>query len=779
MGTAILDNARRLRAVGLKACVCAVPLLLVAGCAAFPSMSTNVTRPDGTSTLDGGSDPTAADGTRQASRTVNALPIPGQTAPVQTRPPATDAEIAALVPDELVDATLGPQSIPQFSATVFGGLLGLPYTLSPDVATRVESIAGGSGGTISKRDLFRLTQQALARYGIDVFIDGGFVTVGAAETTNIGAELARSRIAPTGSGRVVQFFSVQTIEVNAIQPLIEQLFPNLGGAQITPDQLSNSLVISGSARDVANVVRVLREIDQPRFAGAEALQIEPVFLSADNLAGSLEQVLTTEGYIVSRTPAAGRAITILSFPLSNQILAFTRDPELAARVRYWVNVLDAPATLGDKTTTFVYQVRNTDAKSLGELAIGQSPEGQTAQRPVGVPGTPPQLQNQTNGQGQGAGAQAGVGQTGGLGGNAAGQFQSGRLTTDPIGNRILFTGTAADYEQLKALLDQLDRPAPQVVIEVIIAEVTLTDATRLGIEFSGSETTSDGDFDFGNNLGLDGADAILTFIGPDLRAEFNAFASNNRVNILSRPRLVSRSGGEARFQVGTDIPIITSQRATDFDTGGGDGTDVLQTIQYRQTGVILTASPIVYGDRVDILINQEISSASDTIAGGIASPTILNRSIDTQVSVGDGWTAVLGGLISNEYTKINTGVPFLKDIPVVGSLFQSNNVGGTRTEILILLTPHIVRDDYDMSKFVDVYSRDMDAAFRTGAGYSYTLTPFSLGGSRGIGFDLPRVNPTPVDRSSAPVVLDEIPPPPPPPVVRVTPLAPSAAVPVP
>ena len=776
MGTAVLDNARRLRAIGLKACVCALPLLLVAGCAAFPSMSTNVVRPDGTSTLDGSSDPTAANNdARQQTRSINALQIPGQTAPVQTRPPATEAQIAALVPDEMVDATLGPQSIPQFSATVFGGLLGLPYTLTPDVATRVESIAGGSGGTISKRDLFRLTQQALARYGIDVFIDGGFVTVGSAETSNIGAELARSRIAPTGSGRVVQFFSVQTIEVNAIQPLIQQLFPNLGGAQITPDQLSNSLIISGSARDVANVVRVLREIDQPRFAGAEALQIEPVFLSADNLATSLEQVLITEGYVVSRTPTAGRAITILSFPLSNQILAFTRDPELAARVRYWINVLDAPATLGDRATTFVYQVRNTDAKSLGQLAIGQSPEGPSAQRPVGVPGTPPQFQGQGNGQGQGQGLSR---DSGAQGGAAAGQFQSGRLTTDPIGNRILFTGTATDYEQLKALLDQLDRPAPQVVIEVIIAEVTLDDATELGVQFSGNETTSDGDFDFGSNPGALGAlGASLSFIGPDLRAEFNAFASNRKVNILSRPRLVSRSGGEARFQVGNDIPIITSQRATDFDSGVGDGNDVLQTVQYRQTGVILTASPIVYGDRVDILINQEISTVANTTSGGIASPTIGNRSIDTQVSVGDGWTAVLGGLISNEYNKTNLGVPFLKDIPIVGSLFQSNSVGGTRTEILILLTPHIIRDDYDMSRFVDGYSRDMDAAFRTGRGYSYTLTPFSFGGVRGIGFDLPRVNPTPIDRTSPPVLSDEIVPPPP--AVRVTPLAPSAAPPIP
>uniref|UniRef100_UPI0028AAFBEB type II secretion system protein GspD n=1 Tax=Brevundimonas sp. TaxID=1871086 RepID=UPI0028AAFBEB len=237
---------------------------------------------------------------------------------------------------------------------------------------------------------------------------------------------------------------------------------------------------------------------------------------------------------------------------------------------------------------------------------------------------------------------------------------------------------------------------------------------------------------------------LMSFTGPDFRARLNAQAGNNRVNILQRPQLVARSGGQARFQVGTDVPIITSQRASDNQSN--NGTDILQSVQYRQTGVILDLQPVVYGDRVDITISQEISEVGDSDNPAIASPPILNRSLTTQIAITDGWTGVLGGLISNNYSKVNTGVPFIKDLPVIGSAFQNNSVKGARTELLILITPHILRGDEDMADYAERYAADMNAAFRTGRGWSYTLTPFNVGyGVRGVGFDLPSPN-RPSDR---------------------------------
>ncbi|WP_392354404.1 secretin N-terminal domain-containing protein [Brevundimonas sp. LF-1] len=596
-------------------------------------------------------------------------------------------------------------------------------------------MAGGSGGAISKRALFSLTQQALRQYGVEVYIDGGFVTVGATPETSTGADINRSRAVPNAAGRVVQFFSVQTIEVNALQALLQDVYPNLSGARITPDPLTNSLIISGSGREVAQVVRALRELDQPRFAGTQVLRVEPSFWATDQLAASLEQTLTTEGYIVSRQALAGRALVILSFPAANQILIFARDPETLERARYWVETLDQPAALGDKASTFVYQVKNTDAASLGQLAMGQSPTMAQPQAPVGVPGAPPASEANRPTGGMNGGGQGGMGQ------GSQGQFMNGRVLTDPIGNRIIFTGTATEFAQLRNLLNTLDTPAPQVVIEVMIAEVTLTDKTSLGVNLFGSEMRGDGLLT-GSTEGLKigGGGLVLSFKGDDFRANLAAEASNNRVNILQRPQLVARSGGSARFQVGTDVPIITSQRAVNTQTGG-DGTDVLQSVQYRQTGVILDLQPVVYGDRVDITISQEISEVGESTNSAIASPPILNRSLTTQISITDGWTGVLGGLISNNYSKTNTGVPFIKDIPLIGSAFQTNSVSGNRTELVMLITPYVIRGDEDMADMADSLSRDINAAFRTGRGWSYTLTPFSVGyGVRGVGFDLPGPN---------------------------------------
>ncbi|WP_428151652.1 secretin N-terminal domain-containing protein [Brevundimonas sp.] len=751
--TAARENAGAWRSRVLLT-VCIAPLLLTAGCAAFPTLSPPVARNgydvETGRLLPGG----AVDGGSQTERRQNdpdVLLIPSAAPTIATRVPATDAQIAALIPEGTVDAALTPQPIPQFIATVFGNLLNLPYSVGPDVAGRSDLISGGTGGTISRRDLFRVTQIALRQYGIEVYIEGGSVTIGSSPSATVTADISRGRVTGPG-GRIVQIFPVRTIEVNVLQSLLSDLYPELSGARITIDQLSNSLIISGQSRDVAAVTAALRDLDQPRFAGSEVLRVEPIYWAADALATSLEQVLQTEGFVVSRQSAARRSIVILSFQAANQILIFTDDSEVLARVRYWVQELDRPAAMGDRQTTFVYQVRNTDAQSLGQLAAGQAPSGSTARPPVGVPGSAPAMQSSEQQIGQQAGA--------------AGQYGAGRLIVDPVGNRILFTGTATDYSQLYSLLQVLDTPAPQVVIEVIIAEVTLDDDTRLGVELFGRATRGDGVWSGGTEgglgIGVDGGS--FTFIGPDLRAEINAFASNNKVNILSRPRLVTRSGGEARFQVGTDVPIITSQRATDTVSNPGS-TDILQSVQYRQTGVILEVKPVVYGDRVDITISQEISEVGDPPNAAIASPTILNRSLTTQINLGDGWTGVLGGLISNTYSKANTGLPFLKDIPVIGSAFQTNTVSGTRTELLILLTPVIVRTNDEMGDLADRYAADMNAAYRTGRGWSYTLTPFSFRGSPGLGLDLPRPAPQ-SDRAT----------PPPPPIVE-EPVAEAAPVP--
>lgn len=721
-------------------------LALLSACASFPELETRARRAEATAAVpsEGG----AASEEPVLRSPPESIVIPAPAAPAG-KPEATAEQIAALVGPEPVDVALPPQSIPQLLNTVFGEVLRLPYSLGPGVASRTEVVALRGAPRMTKQDFFRLTQVALRDYGLRVHIEGGTVTVSdgfAAQGSNATFIRGRGLATPTSGRPIIQFFDVRTVEVNALMPLINDARPPGNSAQITPDPLTNSLVIRGDARQVAELVRILREIDQPRFAGSRVLRVRPIYYGADALAEALERTLAAEGYAVTRNPTTPRGIILLPLPAAGQLLIFARDEELLARASEWVSQLDQPSAFGSTTTTFVYQVENTDAQSLGALLSGQGGGRATGPTPpIGVPGTPPATTAAANsilGQSGTASSPLAANAAGlGSGGITSGQFLNGRILIDPVSNRILFTGTANEFAQLRTLLATLDVAPRQVLVEVVIAEVTLTDRTRYGLDFFFRDTLSttrslSGGTEGG--VGLSDGGINLAYLSPDLRVAFNAFASNSKVNILSRPRLVARSGGEAQIQVGTDIPIITSQRASDNQTGGD--TDVLQSIQYRQTGVILNVKPVIYGDnRVDIEIAQEVSSQSGDAIPGIASPVILNRNVTTQISLQEGTTAVLGGLISDSYSKSNTGIPFLKDVPLVGQAFRSDTIDGDKTELLVLVTPYIIRDAEDMAAMSDLAVQDINAAFRIGRGWSYTLTPISLG--PGIGLNLPETQP--------------------------------------
>ena len=416
-----------------------------------------------------------------------------------------------------------------------------------------------------------------------------------------------------------------------------------------------------------------------------------------------------------------RTALILSMPATNQVLIFVSDPEVMKRVKFWARELDQANAFGDQKASFVYDVKNASAKDLGALIMGNGGGGrETASGSSGVAGTAPA-------------SSGGRGSMGGMSGSAAG----GSIMVDPIGNRIMFTGTASQFTQLRSLLEKLDTAPPQVMIEVTVAEVTLTDATKVGLEwfFSRSGGNINGSIAGGTKggLGIGSAGLALNFTGStDLRAAFNAFASNNKVNIISRPRLVTKSGEEGHIQVGTDVPIITSQAASNVQNDGA--TSVLQSVQYRQTGVILTIKPVVYGgNRVDLEIKQELSKVGSGGSAAIASPPILNRSIATKLSIMEGSTSVLGGLIDNNYSKSNSGIPFLKDLPLVGAAFRQDVVDGNKTELIMLVTPFILRDSNDMDELSAQMSGEMNKAFRVGGGSSYTLTGLRTGLNLGLG----------------------------------------------
>lgn len=727
---------------------------VLAGCASFPRLSVPAATPAAPRTSAPalpGSAPLPPGGAAEVLK----IPAPPAAPTAAIAPAASPEQIASLVGDAPVDVALPPQPLPQFLNAALGDILHVPYALGPDVGARTELVTLRTTPRTSARAFLALVQATLRDYGLVLSIEGGAVQVRDAPSASSRTLLLRGRATqatPDMLRSTTQAVQLYALEAAAVQPLLQDVFPSARAVRVTPVAAGNYLVVSGSARDVAATVEMIASLDQPRFAGAEVARIEPVYWRAEAFARALADALSTEGFLVSGSPATPRGIMVLPLATTNQVLAFAGEAAVMERVRFWAKQLDQPSAVGEQRSTFVYVVRNTDAASLGALARGQSPQTFTPTPPVGVgqPGAPSLSVGAAaplGGTATVSGVQSPLGAPATIPGfSEGGQPGSGALpgggslAVDAIGNRILFTGSATQFAQLHDLLTQLDTPPRQVLIEVTVAEVTLNDETRVGLEwfFNHSETGQSVQGGTLNGLGRGTAGLNLTYLNTvipgiaNLQAQFNAFASNNNVNILSRPRIVAKSGGDAQIQVGSDIPIISSQAAGGVQTGGN--TAVLQTVQYRQTGVILRVRPTIYGeDRVNIEVSQEVSNQVNAVSGAITSPTIQNRSIATELSLQDGATAVLGGLISSSYTKANTGVPFLKDVPILGLAFRTDAITGQRDELVVLLTPHIIRDSEEMSAVAAGLSGEIDRAFRVGTGWSYTLSPLATGFNLGAG----------------------------------------------
>lgn len=716
----------------LRSSASLIALAALASCASYPQLQTRPMLP--TTAVQAGPAASAsapgvttsdqAGAAAESRENIEVLsPVAPETAVTQTvaQATATPEQIAALLEPRDVQVTLPPQPLPQFIDTVFGEILRVPYSMGPGVAQRRDIVAMRNPQTLSNTRLFAMAQMALAQYGLAVVIDSGGVRI-SQDTVLSGQSpsFIRSRTSPetpAGSRPVMQFFAVSTVDVDALLPMLEQTYPNRGSVRFTAQAETNTLLISGSAREVAAAAAVVREIDQPLFANGQIARIEPIFLSPDQLAESLTRTLSTEGYRVGNPTENRRgAITILPLENANQVLVFANDTRLFDRALFWVRQLDRAAAIGNGEGVFVYTAQNTNAEDLAAL-VGQAASGDIAGG-APAPAAPEVAVRRTNGMRAGSGAP-----------EAGPALSVGGMTVDTAGNRILFRGSASEFERLRALLIQLDTPPRQVLIEMTIAEVTLTDETRFGVEWFLDQTITDGTLSAdtrggsvreGGGLGVV---ASHVFSRGSVEAALNAFARNSNLNILSTPRVFTRSGREAEILIGTDVPIITSQRASNAQTGGD--TDVLQTVQYRQTGVILNVRPVVYGDdRIDISLYQEVSNQRPNTAAAINSPLILNRSVATQISLQEGMTAVIGGLIQDNYSREQRGVPGLKDIPIIGSAFRSEEVTGDKVELVILVTPYIVRDSEDVGAITESVTGSLNRTLRRRGSQVYTLYPW-------------------------------------------------------
>ena len=269
------------------------------------------------------------------------------------------------------------------------------------------------------------------------------------------------------------------------------------------------------------------------------------------------------------------------------------------------------------------------------------------------------------------------------------------VVADPTTNSLLIEATPKDYEKLKNIIAQLDAMPKQVLIEVLIAEVSLDKQFEYGIEWWLRTHAHKYTADTAVTYGLAGAkDKLFGFtyygIDPDHFWNFLYFlTTTSNVNVLSSPHIIVRDNEKAKIDVGQEVPILTLETVGSTQIQGTSAID--RRVEYRDVGIILEVKPHISSEGyITLEITQETSNPEPNTVSGIDSPVIVKRKVNTTLMVKDGHTVVIGGIIDNRKEVVNKTVPVLGNIPLLGKLFSYKRTSRKRTELIVMLTPHVI-----------------------------------------------------------------------------------------
>ena len=567
--------------------------------------------------------------------------------------------------------------LPAFINSVFGEIIKVSFEIDNAVQQREQLVTLQTAESLSPGDFLKLVRQVLSNYGVSVVYQNNiFRIVDSAGLRKDIPRIVRSRTMPNvpDDQRPVFFYiSLSAIPAGLMQSWLTQSLPDRLTFQSLP--FANGLLILGKPEDIEAARETIAVLDQPAMAGFKSMRIAPAFWSADKLTTQLLEVLTAEGYSVGVGGSTNNSIKLIPVRALNTIIVFCTDDVVMRHVMEWATELDQPGQKLESKGIYYHPVYNTKAKDLAEIIgqlLGAAGGGSTQTKMASA------LQN------------GGVTATGG-GANADqnSNVVNQQVIVDEGRNALIFQGTAEEYAQFRSLVDQMDRAPLEVLIEATVAEITLKEGETLGAVLAFNDAAAP---KAASSLlrSSDGLAVSLIRDAGQLSIDLKALRNKSRVNILSTPRVVASSGKTATIQIGTQVPIITTQQTSPNGTVGGTSA-LLQDIQYRNTGVILSIEPIINSNRrVELSIEQEVSEAQVNDVSEVQSPLILTRRISTSLSLDDGETVLLGGLISENFSKSENGIPLLMDIPVLGNLFKTNSVGRNRTELIVLLTTYII-----------------------------------------------------------------------------------------
>jgi general secretion pathway protein D len=619
---------------------------------------------------------------------------------------------------------------------VIAEILDLSFIIDPQVKGMVNI---RSGRKIPMSQLYAVFKKLLNINGLDIRSEGNYNYV-----YKVGQPSAQEVFGPERAGdlsdsprMVIQIIPVMHLPAAEAKKLLEPYKSEQGAIDILDNP--NTLFISDYESKVVDMLMILAKVD---ISPLTSFKVRMVRVNRAPLFGLRDELVEIMAALkVNKQGFEG--VSIMALERVNSLLLLSANQELLESATRWIQELDVIPSEG-RDNIFIYNVRNSVASELAalvnDLISDQPGSGVQSQTAPAAPAAPtpeagaPRAVAPVTPVSAPAPAVRKTGKTaaeGGAEGVGPGLRFAGQptLIADDSRNIILLRALPADYTRLVKLLERLDNMPRQVLIEVMVAEVSLSDSWEMGIEWAlhkqgkidgriyDSNLTSNSSFiDNGTstapnlhssllNTGTGLTYSVLN-TANELAGVLNAIADNNDLSILSSPQVMVLNNETATVNVGEQVPIVTSQTG---DLSATVSTSVNQTIQYKDTGVILKVTPKINYDGIIILsIDQQVSSASENKLGGSSSPKISNRQLSTKLAVRDGQTIFMGGLISNNVNYVNSGIPLLMDIPLLGWLFKYQQEKKDKKELLVMITPYVIESEDVLGQYVKSFNDKMD-----------------------------------------------------------------------
>jgi general secretion pathway protein D len=579
---------------------------------------------------------------------------------------------------------------------------GRNFILDPRVTGTVNIV---SDRPVGKDMLYQLLLSTLRVQGYAAVEDNGFVKIvpeaeGKTSGGPVGAEASRA-----AGGRIVtQVFILQNESAAQMVPVLRPLVTANNFIAAYPG--NNAIVITDYAENVRRIQRIIESIDRP--SGSDVQIIRLANASAIDIAQMLQRVVP-ETSAPANAPGTAPKAAVAVDTRTNSLVVRADNAQLLARIKTLALGLDAPG-VGNNNIYTVF-LRNAEAVRIADTLRGLL-SGSESSRTTTTTTTP---------TGNTATQTTATSSTGA--GNVPAAAPSSVIQAYPPTNSIIITATEPVYRALRTVIDALDQRRQQVFVEALIVEVSTSLAAELGVQWNAARTNGDGSVTFGGtNFSTNPATNILTLgnnpallasgaaaglnvglisggfkiPGTDvtignLQVLARALEGHTDANVLSTPNLVTLDNEEAKIIVGQNVPFITGS----YTPTSGSATNPFQTIERKDIGITLRVTPQVSeAGAVKMKLYQEISAVTRDRAIVQSADIITNkRSLESTILVDDGQVVVLGGLIQDDQGASIDKVPFLGDIPYLGSLFKYESRNRKRTNLMVFIRPVVLKDE--------------------------------------------------------------------------------------